>query len=323
MLSLKVIGRVFIKIPSVLLATEKAFGKSAVDAIEDELSHHGYNLVKLENYKNKQDLLKAIAEVDACIVRSDICDKEVFDAAVNLKVLVRAGAGVDTIDLEYAKQKGVVVMNTPGQNSNAVAELAFGMMIYHARSKFDGGMGTELRGKTLGLHGCGNVSKFMIHIAKGFGMTVKAYDPYLTADQINGTGAHPGTIEDIYSCQYVSLHIPLTDQTRGSINARLLNNMPNDGILINTARPEVIHEEDLLTRLHGNKNFAYLSDVTPSNLSLMQERMGNESFKKQVFVTPKKMGAQTIEANNNCAPAAAKQIVRFFEHKDTRFQVNL
>jgi len=306
---------------TVLLATEKPFSASAVKAIRDALP--GYTLVELQGYSDRAQLLQAAASAEAAIVRSDKCDAEFFAHAKNLKILVRAGTGVDTIDLEAAKTQGVVVMNTPGQNSNAVAELAFGMMISHIRSHFDGGMGSELRGKSLGLHGCGNVSRYMITLARGFGMSVTAFDPYLTPEQIRAAGAEPaGNVQEVFKADFVSLHIPLTPETRGSINKFLISLMPPHGVLVNTARQELLKEDDLLAELKSRPDLGYLADVIPANLELLRESLGAAKFKKQVFVTPKKMGAQTNEANNNCAPAAARQIAAFFEHGDKKFQVN-
>ena len=307
---------------TVLLATEKSFSASAVSAIAAALPAK-FNLVKLESYKTREQLLEAAASADACIVRSDKCDAEFFAHAKKLRVLVRAGAGVDTIDLDAATKNNVVVMNTPGQNSNAVAELAFGMMLSHIRSHYDGGMGTELRGKRLGLHGCGNVSKYMILLAKGFGMSVIAFDPFLTPDQIRAVGAEPAEkLEQIFTSDFVSLHIPLTNETRASINKSLISLMPANGVLVNTARQEVINEDDLLAELKARQDWGYLADVVPGNFEAIKEALGGSRFTKQVLVTPKKMGAQTAEANNNCAPAAARQIVAFFENGETKFQVN-
>lgn len=308
---------------TVLLATEKAFSATAVESIASALPSPRFNLVKLEGYKTREQLLEAAASADAAIVRSDKCDAEFFAHAKKLKVLVRAGAGVDTIDLEAATRNNVAVMNTPGQNSNAVAELAFGMMLSHIRSHYDGGMGTELRGKRLGLHGCGNVSKYMILLAKGFGMSVTAFDPFLTSDQIRAAGAEPAdNLDKIFTSDFVSLHIPLTTETRASINKSLLSLMPANGVLVNTARQEVVNEDDLLTELKERPEWGYLADVVPANFEAIKEALGVSRFKKQVLVTPKKMGAQTAEANNNCAPAAARQIVAFFENGENKFQVN-
>ena len=305
----------------ILLATEKAFGTEAVKAIEEVFDDHRYALAKLENYKDREAFLTAASSADAIIVRSDKCDSEFFEHAKNLKVLARAGAGVDTIDVAAAKSKGICVMNTPGQNSNAVAELAFGMMIFMARSRFDGGMGTELRGKSLGLYGCGNVSKYIIQIAKGFGMTVSAFDPFVSPDAIRASGALAiGKLSEIFLSDFVSLHVPLTEETRGSIDASLLSLMSPTSVLINTARSEIINETDLMEKLILNPKFTYLADVQPTNSQELQTQL-KENYARQVLVTPKKMGAQTIEANNNCAPAAAKQIRAFFESGDRKFQV--
>jgi D-3-phosphoglycerate dehydrogenase len=310
------------KPPEVLLATEKPFSTSAVAAIVAALPAPQYKLIQLQGYTQRAQLLEAVSTVQAAIVRSDKCDAEFFAHAKNLKVLVRAGAGVDTIDLDAATRNGVVVMNTPGQNSNAVAELAFGLMLSHVRSHFDGGMGSELRGKRLGLHGCGNVSKYMILLAKGFGMSVTAFDPFLTPEQKIAAGAEPAEkLEDVFKANFVSLHIPLTQDTKASIDKSLLSLLPTNGVLINTARPEVIQEADLLVALKERQDLGYLADVVPGNFEAIKEELGSK-FAKQVLVTPKKMGAQTNEANNNCAPAAARQIVAFFDSGDRKFQVN-
>jgi D-3-phosphoglycerate dehydrogenase len=298
----------------VLLATEKPFAAAAVTGIEAAFSAAGYELVKLEKYAAKADLLAAIAEVDAAIVRSDGIDAEVLEAAKSLKIVVRAGAGVDTIDLDAATAKEVCVMNTPGQNSNAVAELAFGMMLMNARNHYDGSSGYELTGKTLGLYGCGNVSRFMIKLAKGFGMEIFSYDPYLKDEQIEAAGAKPvGSYQELFDCQFVSLHIPATDETKNSINGELLMRMPKNGVLINTARKEVVCEDGLKATFESRPDFCYLADVH-QGLAL--------EYGKRCFVTPKKMGAQTAEANNNAGTAAAAQIVAFFEKDDRKFQVN-
>jgi len=276
--------------------------------------------VKLK-YKAKKDLLDAIGTADAVIVWSDVIDPEVLAAASQLKLVVRAGAGVDTIDLEAATAKNVCVMNTPGQNANAVAELAFGMMLTNARNHFDGTSGYELRGKSLGLYGCGNVSKFMIALAKGFDMDVYAYDPFLTPEQITANGAKPiPSVKELFTKNFVSLHCPATAETTRSINAELMGAMPSPAVLINTARKEVVHEEDLKAILETRKDFVYLADVPPDSLKTIQEGLGDQA--RRIFCTPKKMGAQTLEANNNAGIAAANQIVAFFEKDDRRFQVN-
>ena len=303
----------------VLIATDKPFVKVAVDGIRKIVEGAGYQLVLLEKYTQKADLLKAVADVDAVIIRSDIVDKEVIDAAKNLKIVVRAGAGYDNIDLEAAKANNVVAMNTPGQNANAVAELAFGMMVYMARNSFNGTSGTELRGKTLGIHAYGNVGKYVALIAKGFGMDVYAFDPYVSEDIIKKDGIKLAkSIVELYTkCQYVSLHIPATKETRGSINFELLSKMPQGATLVNTARKEVIDEAGLVKIFEARKDFRYVTDIAPDNASGL-----NESYTGRIFCTPKKTGAQTEEANINAGLAAASQIVDFFEKGDTKFQVN-
>lgn len=303
----------------VLVATEKPFAPAAVNAIRKVVEDAGYTLVLLEKYTAKEDLLKAVADVDALIIRSDIVDREVLEAAKNLKIVVRAGAGYDNIDLAACTEKGVVAMNTPGQNSNAVAELAFAMMLYMARGGFDGGTGTELRGKTLGLHAYGNVGKYMAKIAHGFGMEIFAFDPFVSKEAIEADGVKPvEKVEDLYSqCQYVSLHIPANEQTKKSIGYSLLSLMPKGAVLVNTARKEVIDEEGLLKMFAERADFKYLSDIEPGCKAEIEAQ-----YPKRYFFTPKKMGAQTSEANNNAGIAAARQIVDFFEKGDIRFKVN-
>jgi D-3-phosphoglycerate dehydrogenase / 2-oxoglutarate reductase len=307
---------------TVLLVTEKPFASSAVAGIEAALPTDRYKLKTFEKYTSVSDLRDELRAVqpEAVIIRSDIADSDFFAAAgKNLKIVVRAGAGVDNIDLSAATEAGVVAMNTPGQNSNAVAELAFGMMLMHARGRFTGeSSGFELRGKSLALYGCGNVSKYMCKIAQGFGMDIYAFDPYVTETQIKEFGAKPvSSVPDLFCCDFVSLHIPATPETKKSINESLLRLLPKNGVLINTARSEVIHEEDLKAFLVTRSDCGYLADVPPTNLADLLAVVP-----RQVFVTPKKMGAQTAEANNNAGPAAARQIVDFFEKGDVKFQVN-
>ena len=306
---------------TVLLATEKAFSKTARDEVVAIIEKAGYTAKVLENYKGKGPLLEAIADADAAIVRSDVIDPEVLDAAKKLKLVVRAGAGYDTIDTAAAKAKGVAVMNTPGQNANAVAELAFAMMIYAARGKFDGKTGTEVRGKTLGLHAFGMVGRAMATIAKGFGMTVHAFDPFVKPEVFQAAGIEPvGSVDELYRrSQYVSLHIPATAETKGSIGKKLLSLMPAGATLVNTARKEVINEAELLEVLAERADFRYLSDIAPSDATAAAIK---EKFDKKVYVTPNKMGAQTEEANVNAGLAAAKQIVGFFERGEKNFIVN-
>jgi len=309
------------KARTVLLATEKAFAAEAVTKIEGVLKEAKYTLVKLENYKSKQDLLTAVKSVDAMIIRSDIVDKEVLEQAEKLKIVVRAGAGYDNIDLQATAAKSVVAMNTPGQNANAVAELVFGMMLVNARNNFDGSSGIELCGRSIAFYGFGAVAKAVHKLAVGLGMKSYAYDPYIPKDKIAEFGATPvDTVEGLFAHQYVSLHVPLTPETKESINKNLLMKMPKGGTLINTSRVEVVHEGDLLEVLKGKPDFNYLSDVAPKNTDAVKELVGDKFGKRCVF-TKKKMGAQTLEANNNAGVAAANQIVGFFEKGDVRFQV--
>jgi len=304
--------------PTVLLATEKPFAAGAVTLIDQELTAAGYTIKKLEKYTDNAQLLEAIADVEAVIIRSDLVTPEVLDAAKNLKIVVRAGAGVDNVDLKAATDKGVVVMNTPGMNSNAVAELVFGMILTNCRNHYDGTSGYELRGKTLGLYGCGNVSRCMIALAKGFGMEVRSYDPFLKPEQIEACGAAAvASVPELFECQFVSLHIPATPETTKSINAELLSKMPAKSVLINTTRKEVIDEDGLAANLESRTDFTYVSDLMPGNYAELKEKFGN-----RCFCTAKKMGAQTSEANNNAGVAAAQQIVAFFEKGDVRCQVN-
>ncbi|MDR2962441.1 MAG: 3-phosphoglycerate dehydrogenase [Bacteroidales bacterium] len=303
----------------VLVATEKPFAKEAVDGIKEIVEKAGFTCVLLENYTEKQQLLSAVADVDAIIIRSDIVDKEVVDAAKNLKIVVRAGAGYDNIDLEACTTKGVVAMNTPGQNANAVAELVFGMMIFFARVGFNGKSGTELRGKTFGIHAFGNIGRIVAKIARGFGMIVFAYDPFVSHDIIEKEGVTSlSSIEELYkTCQYVSLHIPATEKTIKSINYKLLSLMPKNAVLVNTARKEVINEDDMLRLMEERKDFAYIADVRPSKAAEFEEKFAN-----RILFTAKKSGAQTEEANINAGLAAANQIVAFISKGDRNFQLN-
>lgn len=303
----------------VLIATDKPFAKVAVDGIRKIVEDAGYELLLLEKYTDHNDLVKAVEDVDALIIRSDIADRKVIEAGKNLRIIVRAGAGYDNIDLAAATENKVVAMNTPGQNSNAVAELALGMMVYMARNQFNGTSGTELRGKTLGIHAYGNVGRYVAQIAKGFGMKIFAFDPYVEAETMESEGVQPvGSVEELYSeCQYVSLHIPANSQTKKSIGYELLMKMPKNACLVNTARKEVIDEEGILKVFAERPDFRYLSDIEPEMKAAFAE-----NFAGRYFFTPKKMGAQTSEANINAGIAAARQIVNFFENGITTFQVN-
>ncbi|MEN8226008.1 MAG: 3-phosphoglycerate dehydrogenase [Bacteroidota bacterium] len=303
----------------VLVATMKPFAPAAVDGIRKVVEGAGYEMALLEKYANQQDFIDAASDADAVIIRSDKADADVIAAAQKLKIIVRAGAGYDNVDLEAATAKGVVVMNTPGQNSNAVAELAIGMMVFMARNQFNGTSGKELKGKTLGIHAYGNVGKYVANIAKGFGMECFAFDPFINKEDIEKDGVTAlGSAEELYSkCQYISLHIPANDKTRGSINASLLSLMPQGATLVNTARKEVVDEDSLLKVFADRADFVYISDIAPD---CKAEIEGN--FDGRFFFTPKKMGAQTAEANVNAGIAAANQIKGFLEAGDRTFQVN-
>jgi D-3-phosphoglycerate dehydrogenase len=304
---------------TVLLATEKAFAAGAVAKIESATSAAKYTLKRLENYKSKDELLAAVADVDAIIIRSDIVDQAVIDAAKKLKIVVRAGAGYDNVDLKACAGKGVVAMNTPGQNANAVAELVFGMMLVSARNNFDGTSGFEISGREIAFYGFGAVARAVHKLATGFGMKAFAYDPFIPADKIKEMGAEPvDTVAALFKHQYVSLHCPLTDETKGSINKALLESMPKGGTLINTARCEVVNEADMVEVLKARTDFNYLCDVAPKDAAPMKAAVGDKDGKRLV-ITKKKMGAQTSEANDNCGVAAANQIVGFFEKGETKF----
>lgn len=303
----------------ILVATEKPFAAVAVKGIREVIEAAGAELVLLEKYTEKAQLLAAVADVDGIIIRSDKVDAEVLDAAKNLKIVVRAGAGYDNVDLEAATAHNVCVMNTPGQNSNAVAELALGMMVMMARNLYDGTSGTELMGKTLGIHAFGQVGRNVARIAKGFGMEVYAFDPYCPAEAIAAAGVKPvESVEELYrTCQYVSLHIPATAETKNSINYSLTSIMPKGAVLVNTARKEVINEADMVRIMEERADFRYVSDIAPANLDELKEK-----FAGRVFATPKKMGAQTAEANINAGIAAAHQTIGFLRDGIDKFRVN-
>jgi D-3-phosphoglycerate dehydrogenase len=303
----------------VLVATVKPFIPEAVEGIKKVVNEAGYEFALLEEYADQSEFVEAVADADALIIRSDKATREVIEAAKSLKVIARAGAGYDNIDLEAATEKNVVAMNTPGQNSNAVAELALGMMVYFVRKGFSGKAGTELKAKKLGLHAYGNVGKHIASIAKGFGMEVYAFDPFISEEVIEKDGVNVlRSVEELYStCNFVSLNIPANEQTIKSINYGLLSRMPSPALLVNPARKEVIHEEDLLRVFEERKDFGYISDVAPDCKDILAEKYPGRSF-----FTPKKMGAQTAEANINAGIAAATQIRDYLEKGDTTFQVN-
>lgn len=303
----------------VLVATEKPFAKLAVDGIRNIVESAGMELVLLEKYTEKADLIKAVADVEAIIVRSDKITADVVDAAKKLKIVVRAGAGYDNLDLAACTAKNIVAMNTPGQNSNAVAELAIGMMIFMARNQFTPSAGTEIMGKRLGIHAYGNVGKLVASHAKGFGMEIYAFDPFVKKEDIEKDGVKVvNSIEELYSVSdYLSLHIPANDKTKKSIGFNLLSKMPKGATIINTARKEVIDEEGLMKVLEDRADLKYATDIAADNQAALTDKFG-----VRVFATPKKMGAQTSEANVNSGLAAANQIVNFLKNGDRTFQVN-
>lgn len=303
----------------ILVATDKPFAAIAVNGIREVVESAGDELILLEKYGEKANLIEAVKEVDAIIIRSDVIDAEVLDAAKQLKIVVRAGAGYDNVDLAAATAHKVCVMNTPGQNSNAVAELAFGMMVMAVRNFYNGTSGKELKGKKLGIHAYGNVGRNVARIAKGFGMEIYAFDAFCPADVIESDGVKPvASPEELYAtCDVISLHIPATAETKNSINYDLVNRMPKGGLLVNTARKEVINEAELIKLMEERADLKYVTDIMPA---------ANEEFAAKFagryFSTPKKMGAQTAEANINAGIAAAKQIEGFLKEGCERFRVN-
>lgn len=308
------------RVMKILIATEKPFARKAVDGMKEILSEAGYEVLQLEKYTEPEELIAAVAEVDGLIIRSDKVTAEVLEAAKNLKIVVRAGAGYDNVDLAAASAKDVAVMNTPGQNSNAVAELALGMMIYMSRNKFTPGTGFELQGKTVGIHAYGNVGRLVARKAKALGMNVIAYDPFVTDRALfDNDGVEPvGSVEELYAASdYLSLHIPATPQTRKSIGYKLLMSMPVGATLVNTARKEVIDEVGLEAAMNERTDLKYITDIAPDDTSTMAAMFGN-----RFFATPKKMGAETAEANINAGLAAARQVVGYLERGENRFQVN-
>ena len=309
-----------LKSMKILVATEKPFAKKAVDGIRAIVEEAGYELALLEKYTDKGQLLEAVADADALIIRSDKITSEVIAAAKNLRIVVRAGAGYDNVDLAAATERGIVVMNTPGQNSNAVAELAIAMMIFMSRNRFTPGTGSEIQGKRLGIHAYGNVGRLVGRKGKAMGMEVVAYDPFITdAAVFEADGVRKvDSVEELYrSSDFLSLHIPATHETKGSIGYDLLMSMPAGATLVNTARKEVIDEEGLARALAEREDLKYVTDIAAGNQAELDERFG-----KRVFATPKKMGAETAEANINAGLAAARQIVDFLKTGNRRFQVN-
>ena len=303
----------------VLVATEKPFAAVAVDGIRRVIEEAGYELELLEKYTDRAELLAAVANADGLIIRSDKVDAEVLDAAKNLKIVVRAGAGYDNVDLAAATAHNVVVENTPGQNSNAVAELVFGMAVMAARNSYNGTSGIELKGKRLGIQAYGQVGRNVARVAKGFGMEVSAFDPYCPDGAMEAEGVTPlHDTDTLYSGnEVVSIHIPATPETKGSIGYELITKMPKGGILINTARKEVIDKAGLEKALEARADIKYMADIKPDNADVLKEKFGD-----RVFFTPKKMGAQTAEANINAGIAAANQTVAYLRDGINRFQVN-
>jgi D-phosphoglycerate dehydrogenase len=303
----------------ILVATEKPFAKKATDEMRNIAQSAGVELVLLEKYTDVNDFYRAVETVDGLIVRSDKVTKEVMAHAKNLKIVVRAGAGFDNLDLAACTERKIVCMNTPGQNSNAVAELAIGMMIFMARNTFAGGTGSELKGKTLGIHAYGNVGRLVGLLGKAFGMNVIAFDPFVKRENVEKDGVgYVETIEDLYKkANYISLHIPANDKTKKSINYALLSLMPQGAFLINTARKEVVNEEDLVKLMAEREDFKYATDIAPENLAELKEKFGN-----RVFATPKKMGAETSEANINAGLAAIRQAIGFLKDGIDKFRVN-
>ena len=316
----EVLNTEILKPMKILVATEKPFARKAVDGIREIIEGAGCELALLEKYTDKGQLLEAVADADGIIIRSDKITAEVIAAAKNLRIVVRAGAGYDNVDLAAATERGIVVMNTPGQNSNAVAELAIAMMIYMSRNRFTPGTGSEIQGKTLGIHAYGNVGKLVGRKGKALGMNVVAYDPFITDPEVFAAdGVEPvASVEELYRrADFLSLHIPATPQTVGSIGYDLLMSMPKGATLVNTARKEVIDEAGVLRALTEREDLKYITDIAAGNQAELDEKFG-----KRVFATPKKMGAETAEANINAGLAAARQIVDFLKNGNRKFQVN-
>ena len=303
----------------ILVATEKPFAAAAVNGIRQIAEGAGHELVLLEKYTDKAQLLEAVADVDAMIVRSDKVTAEVVAAAPKLKIVVRAGAGFDNLDLPACTEKGIVAMNTPGQNSNAVAEPAIAMMIFMSRNQFTPGTGMEVKGKKVGIQAYGNVGRLVAEKAKALGMEVMAFDPFVPTEKMEAEGVTvPATLEDLYAnCDYISLHIPANEKTKGSINYELLSKMPKGGCLVNTARKEVIDEAGMEQLLADRADLKYVTDIAPANQAVLAEKFAN-----RFFATPKKQGAETAEANMNAGLAAARQIVGFIQNGDVKFKVN-
>jgi D-3-phosphoglycerate dehydrogenase len=303
----------------ILVATEKAFAPAAIKLIREVIDAAGHQLTLLENYKDVSGLLAAVADADAMIVRSDMVTLQVLNAAKKLKIVVRAGAGYDNLDLPACTAHNVVAMNTPGQNSNAVAELVFELMLYQIRCGFSGKTGTELRGKTIGLHGFGNVGKYVADIARGFGMDIYAYDPFVSERVMKNNSAKQSiNLAELYNkCQYISIHLPFNEITRKSVGYDLLKTMPYNAVLVNTARKEVMDENGLIKTFEERSDLSYLADVEPDCKATFEEK-----YKGRFIFTAKKMGAQTEEANINAGVAAARQIADYFKTGNEKYRLN-
>jgi len=303
----------------ILVATEKPFAPMAIKQMSEVAEAAGYQLALLECYGDASELIKAVEDADALIVRSDKVTTSVLDAAKQLKIVVRAGAGYDNLDLQACTSHNVVAMNTPGQNANAVAELVFELILYQIRHGFSGRAGTELRGKTLGLHAFGNVGKYVSDIARGFGMDVYAYDPFVSERIMKNNNAKQCiNVNEMYrKCQYISVHMPFNEITKASIGYDLLKQMPPNPVLVNTARKELINEAELLKMFEERHDFSYLADVSPDCKNILEEK-----YKDRFIFTVKKMGAQTEEANLNAGVAAARQVVSFFKTGNVKYKVN-
>jgi D-3-phosphoglycerate dehydrogenase len=304
----------------VLVATEKPFAQIAIRQIQEVTDAAGYQLELLENYKSRSELLAAVKDADALIVRSDRVTSEVLDAAKQLKIVVRAGAGYDNLDVKSCTEHNVIAMNTPGQNSNAVAELVFELLLFQIRGGFNGSKsGSELRMKTLGLHGFGNVGKYVADIARGFGMDTYTYDPFVSERVMKNNGAKQCiSLEEMYlKCQYVSIHMPYNERTNKLIGYNLMMKMPQNAVLVNTARKEVVNEADLLKVFEERNDFCYLSDIEPDCKAVFEEK-----YQGRYIFTAKKMGAQTEEANINAGVAAARQIISYFRKGIDKYKLN-
>lgn len=305
---------------TILIATEKPFSAETINIIRQKIDQAtGFNLTLLEGYTTKNELLEALIGVDGLVVRSDKINAEILKSSDNLRIIIRAGSGYDNIDLDAAIEKDIVVMNTPGQNANAVAELAFALMLVLIRKNFQGNIGTELKGKRIGMQGYGNIGKCMGLIAKGFGMRICAYDPYISPIIMENDGVECcESLAKLFSdCDFISVNIPINKETIKTIDYNLLSKTKKNAVLVNTARKEVINEADLMQWLQESQGFRYASDIAPDCRKEIVEK-----YPDKTLFTARKMGAQTNEANIHGATAAIQQIINFFEKGDRTYQVN-